>query len=255
MSKSVEADGSTKKESGSPPTAEQMLQTLKLVLDVKPTRAHLRMLHDGYLTDLVKSIKRGTLPSREEFRKMLGFVKPHQYSEVFQFSVNYDTLPKNHRDLFDANNFKVVEMDLLCTDQFPPTPLKGVVHYEGCIITFWHQLSHAQVREIVQEIDEKCPWTTANLEQGVYAARFFDEACQVFERDPQRERLYYVHCLSAVRQFYKEEDDVMIIRPGEYIGAHAAQCDRTFDPFKPKVNQYLIVRPWVRPKPRFRHRS
>ena len=53
-------------------TWPQATHTLRLIEQQFPTPDHIKQLHDGLLTDLVKGIMAGTLPSREEIQKCYG---------------------------------------------------------------------------------------------------------------------------------------------------------------------------------------
>ncbi|MFY9463112.1 MAG: hypothetical protein WAP52_02920 [Candidatus Sungiibacteriota bacterium] len=53
-------------------TFGQANHSLTIIGQQEPTAEHLRVLHDGYLADLVRAIKLGTIPARYEFQKFLG---------------------------------------------------------------------------------------------------------------------------------------------------------------------------------------
>lgn len=50
----------------------QANHTLTLIGQKNPSAEHIRMLHDGYLSDVVEAVVAGTVPDRDEFRKILG---------------------------------------------------------------------------------------------------------------------------------------------------------------------------------------
>lgn len=53
-------------------TFPQAAHTLRLLEDQKLTVAQIDTLHDGYLTDLARAVKIGTIPPRPDFQKLLG---------------------------------------------------------------------------------------------------------------------------------------------------------------------------------------
>lgn len=55
-------------------TFGQAMHTLTVIDQQKLSSADLKVLHDGYLADLLRAIKLGTVPSRLEFQKFLGLV-------------------------------------------------------------------------------------------------------------------------------------------------------------------------------------
>lgn len=50
----------------------QANHTLTLIGQRNPSAEHIKVLHDGYLSDVVEAIVLGTVPARDEFRKILG---------------------------------------------------------------------------------------------------------------------------------------------------------------------------------------
>jgi hypothetical protein len=54
------------------PKFNQAMHTLKLISDQNPSDDDILKLHDGYLTDLVRAIKLGTVPSRGKFHQAVG---------------------------------------------------------------------------------------------------------------------------------------------------------------------------------------
>lgn len=54
------------------PTLGQARHTLTIIDQQSPSAEDLRTLHDGYLADVVKAIKAGSVPPRDSFQKMLG---------------------------------------------------------------------------------------------------------------------------------------------------------------------------------------
>src|SRR5690348_16714184 len=46
--------------------------TLKIIADQMPSEEDLKILHNGYLTDLLRAIQDGTLPDRKGFRCLLN---------------------------------------------------------------------------------------------------------------------------------------------------------------------------------------
>ncbi|MEK7611820.1 MAG: hypothetical protein AAB407_00520 [Patescibacteria group bacterium] len=53
-------------------TFPQAAHTLTLIGQHDPSSEDLRVLHDGYLTDLIQAIQGGTVPDRSAFRKFVG---------------------------------------------------------------------------------------------------------------------------------------------------------------------------------------
>ncbi|MEK7589035.1 MAG: hypothetical protein AAB479_00185 [Patescibacteria group bacterium] len=53
-------------------TFGQAAHTLTIIGQQQPTAEDLKVLHDGYLADLIRAIKNGTVPVREDFQKTLG---------------------------------------------------------------------------------------------------------------------------------------------------------------------------------------
>jgi hypothetical protein len=56
----------------------QATHTLTIIGQQEPTAEHLRTLHAGYLSDLMRAIKMGTLPERQIYQKALGLLPEFQ---------------------------------------------------------------------------------------------------------------------------------------------------------------------------------
>ena len=52
----------------------QATHTLTIIGQQEPTEEHLRTLHNGYLADLMRAIRSGTIPRRDDFQKFLGLL-------------------------------------------------------------------------------------------------------------------------------------------------------------------------------------
>lgn len=63
-------------------TFHQATHTLTIIGQQEPTNEQLRVLHDGYLSDLVLGIKEGTMPPRDDFRKLLGLPPVELITEI-----------------------------------------------------------------------------------------------------------------------------------------------------------------------------
>jgi len=63
--------------------------TLRIIGQRNPTPEHIKMLHDGFLSDLMLGIQEGNLPQREEFRKILGIV-PEEFHLDVEYHDNLD---------------------------------------------------------------------------------------------------------------------------------------------------------------------
>lgn len=63
-------------------TFGQATHSLTIIGQQEPTSDHLRVLHDGYLADLMLSIKEGKVPPRDDFRKLLGLPPVEMMTEV-----------------------------------------------------------------------------------------------------------------------------------------------------------------------------
>lgn len=50
----------------------QAAHTLTIIGQQKPSAEHIKVLHGGYLSDVVEAVVSGTVPDREELRKFLG---------------------------------------------------------------------------------------------------------------------------------------------------------------------------------------
>lgn len=63
-------------------TFNQATRSLTIINQQEPTDDHLRVLHDGYLADLMLGIKEGTLPPRDDFRKLIGLPPVELITEI-----------------------------------------------------------------------------------------------------------------------------------------------------------------------------
>ena len=79
---------STEKEAS---TFGQATHTLFLIGQQEPTMEQMLILHDGYLTDLIKAIQAGTIPQREEFRKSLG-LGPLEFKIVVDYGQTFEEM-------------------------------------------------------------------------------------------------------------------------------------------------------------------
>ncbi|MEK7536832.1 MAG: hypothetical protein AAB584_00075 [Patescibacteria group bacterium] len=55
-------------------TFGQAGHTLTIIGQQEPNTDHLKVLHNGYLADLMRAIKNGSLPNRQDFQKILGLL-------------------------------------------------------------------------------------------------------------------------------------------------------------------------------------
>lgn len=72
-------------------TLKQGTHTLTLIGQQDPTTEDLQILHDGPLTDLVQAIKAGTLPPRDDFRKLLG-LEPIELRIMVDYSLSIEAM-------------------------------------------------------------------------------------------------------------------------------------------------------------------
>jgi hypothetical protein len=70
---------------------DQATHTLTIIGQQEPTDDHLRVLHDGYLADLMLGIKEGTLPPRDDFRKLIGLPPVELITEI-DFGMSLDAM-------------------------------------------------------------------------------------------------------------------------------------------------------------------
>ena len=135
-------------------TWSQATHTLKLIDDKKPSLEHIRVLHDGYLADLVEAIMNNSVQSRDEFRKANGLPSlqlptPEHVvlPDEFQFIVDYGM---DLAMMISVGRYDWVNRDIT-TDRFPLNG-SGKTKVDAKLVYFGYNISSENV---VKELDKK----------------------------------------------------------------------------------------------------
>ena len=72
-------------------TLGQATHTLTLISQQELTMEQMTILHGGYLTDLLRGVKGGAMPPREEFRKSLG-LGPLEFEIMVDYAMTFEEM-------------------------------------------------------------------------------------------------------------------------------------------------------------------
>src|SRR3989344_2522099 len=86
-------------------TFGQAGHTLTIISQQEPTVEHLRVLHDGYLADLMRAVKVGTLPARDAFQKFLG--APAQLKVWRTIRLALHKTPAEYEEALEKKGFRI----------------------------------------------------------------------------------------------------------------------------------------------------
>jgi hypothetical protein len=86
-------------------TFGQATHTLTLIDQQKPSTQDLKVLHDGYLADLLRAIKLGKVPARPDFQKFLGLVP--ELNVWRTLTLGQHGSPNAYRDALEFSGFRI----------------------------------------------------------------------------------------------------------------------------------------------------
>lgn len=112
-------------------TFGQAGHTLTIVGQQEPTVDHLKVLHDGYLADLVRAIKNGTVPARDTFQKFLGLLPELKAWKTIRLGLH--KAPETYEQALEAKGFRISD----CARQILKkiTVSQTVVEVDLCVLT------------------------------------------------------------------------------------------------------------------------
>ena len=109
-------------------TFGQATHTLTIMADQNVNSAHLRTLHDVYLSDLIQAIVKGVVPTRNMFRAKLGL---NPIVETFRFTVDYRM---SLAQMIEAGRYDSIDTGINL-DRFPMMG-RAKSEWEGSLIHF-----------------------------------------------------------------------------------------------------------------------
>ncbi len=86
-------------------TFGQATHTLTVIDQQNPSAADLKVLHDGYLADLLRAIKLGTIPLRGDFQKLLGLLPELKIFKTLTLGLHRS--PKAYRRALESAGFRI----------------------------------------------------------------------------------------------------------------------------------------------------
>jgi hypothetical protein len=86
-------------------TFGQATHTLTVIDQQKPSTQDLKVLHDGYLADLLRAIKLGTVPLRADFQKLLGLLPELKIFKTLTLGLHKS--PKDYRKALESAGFRI----------------------------------------------------------------------------------------------------------------------------------------------------
>lgn len=162
-------------------TAGQAKHSLVILEQQGLSADNYKTLHDGYLADLAKAAKAGTLPDRKIFREMLK-LGPIM-TDTFRFAVDYD---RGLALMIDDGHYDWKNGDI--TPERFPIKGKGIVEFEGCLVHFGRGTESAANVKAIEEADQVDPWSAGAIEHLLaFGAKF-----------PQEQRKFPIIALGSV---------------------------------------------------------
>ncbi len=141
----------------------QAVHTLTIINQQELTLDDLRVLHDGYLADLVSAIKLGTLPNRAEYRKILGLPVTEKNVgaalALQSLTVNYDL---SLEAMIQSGRYDWVNSDITA-ERFPLNGI-GTQKFEYKLFYFGRDISSKKVVYAIETEDKCNPWSPAKIE-------------------------------------------------------------------------------------------
>lgn len=150
-------------------TAGQAKHSLTILEQQGLSADNYRALHDGFLADLAKAAKAGTLPDRQTFRRLLS-LGPIIFG-TFCFAVDYD---RGLNALIEEGEYDGKDKNI--TPEFFPIIGKGLVEFEGGLVHFGCSTEGEPNMKAIEEVDPANPWRAASIEHLLaFGAKFPDE--------------------------------------------------------------------------------
>lgn len=88
-------------------TFGQATHTLTLIDQQKPSTQDLKVLHDGYLADLLRAIKLGKVPARPDFQKFLGLLPDLNIWKTITLGLHKS--PEDYRMAIEKDGYRISE--------------------------------------------------------------------------------------------------------------------------------------------------
>ena len=159
-------------------TFGQATHCLTIIGQQEPTDDHLRVLHDGYLSDLVLGIKEGKVPPRDDFRKLLGLGPVELITEI-DFGQSLETMIAAGK--YDWKN------DAITADKFPVEGV-GKKKFRNKLFHFSHNISSEDAITVMKKEN----FLTGGYVHGLAFGATF----------PEEQRKYPIVCLDLSAQVH-----------------------------------------------------